>query len=77
MLSTSFQNNFGFTHASSFLNIFIIVCQSWLWADLGLPSVRVCVCVCVCERSIQACSIPGFGGEHCALFDLQSLTVCL
>ena len=28
--------------------ILLIVCQSWLWADLGLPSVHVCVCVCVC-----------------------------
>ncbi len=26
----------------------IFVCQSWLWADLGLPSVRVCLAVCVC-----------------------------
>ncbi len=26
----------------------IIVCQSWLWADLGLPTMCVCVCVCVC-----------------------------
>ncbi len=22
-----------------------IVCQSWLWADLGLPGVCVCLCV--------------------------------
>ncbi len=22
----------------------IIVCQSWLWADLGLLTVRVCCC---------------------------------
>ena len=30
----------------------IIVCQRWLWADLGLPSVRVCLlCVCV-DRNI-------------------------
>ncbi len=26
----------------------LVVCQSWLWADLGLPSIRVCVAVCVC-----------------------------
>ncbi len=30
------------------LSIKIIVCQSWLWADLGLPSEAVCVAVCVC-----------------------------
>ena len=26
----------------------IIVCQSWLWADLGSPGVCVCLCVCLC-----------------------------
>ena len=25
----------------------VIVCQSGLWADLGLPGVRVCLCVCL------------------------------
>ena len=27
------------------LEINFIVCQSWLWADLGLPGVCVCLCV--------------------------------
>ncbi len=31
-----------------------IVCQSLLWADLGLPGVRVCLCVCVSMCSTDA-----------------------
>ncbi len=28
--------------------VVVVVCQSWLWADLGLHGVCACVCVCVC-----------------------------
>ena len=33
-----------------YFHFFFIVCQSWLSADLGLPSVRVCLLSVVCLR---------------------------
>ncbi len=33
------------SHQEVSQNLILIVCQSWLWTDLGLPGVCVCLCV--------------------------------